>query len=114
MSGRLILGVSCLCGGELEDVNQSHSAPYRTVMVLQCVTCRRELALEVVLSVLSKAAPKDWGEFGVPQPGLRCGTESGFQAHKRDGETPCDRCREARRVAERARKKNAKAREVAA
>lgn len=111
MSAHLDLHLSCFCGGVLEDVNQSHTAPYRTVLVLRCEQCRRDLALEVVLSVMGGSA-RDWGEFGVSGVRDTCGTEWGYRVHRTDGENPCERCTAAFRAAKARRRK--KAREVAA
>ncbi len=39
-----------------------------------------------------------WAAGGIP---ATCGTEAGFQKHKRHGETPCQACREGRQTARR-------------
>lgn len=66
MTPSLILSAGCMsCGGEMEDVNASHTPPYRWVGVYRCVKCGHEFALEVRMAPVGSHGPLGWGKHGT-------------------------------------------------
>lgn len=77
------------CGGPLELQQQLQSLPSRAVDTVTCARrdCRREWAYVRELALIRR--------------NNGCGTDNGYQAHRRSGEPPCDPCKAAHNDAER-------------
>ena len=74
-------GLRCLCGNQLNHLHNTDGENQRT-FVFHCPTCGNELALQLNLRIISRRDP-------------RCGSDAGYQAHRRNHQTPCPPCVEA-------------------
>ncbi len=71
------------CGGALTHPQQVEQRPSRAVDTLTCThrLCRRTWAYVRQLALIER--------------NNGCGTDNGYQQHRRNGTSPCDPCRDA-------------------
>jgi len=83
-----------LCAGDTAAVTTSSAAGNQIRAVSRCLTCDAEWLLTVALEMHAAPTPV----------GIVCGSESGYQRHRTNGEKPCDQCRAAHAAHFQARK----------
>lgn len=83
------------CGALVEHVAGSHPTRTEASVIVRCTECHPRVAEYQILVRLLPVAQAGGALKGVSPSAARCGTDSGYRAHLRDAETPCEACRAA-------------------